>query len=84
MPIIAPTYKGNVEMIETITQTKAALEEIKKLTDWNDSRMAEKIGILRLTVHNLLTGKNKDPRMSTMMKIETELKRVRKVHGVKP
>lgn len=67
-------------MIETKKQTIEALEEIKALTKWTNARLAVKLGMPASTVHRILAG-DSDPVLSTMSIIETELKRVRKVHG---
>tara|TARA_R110000824_G_scaffold198157_1_gene382093 strand:+ start:354 stop:557 length:204 start_codon:yes stop_codon:yes gene_type:complete len=67
-------------MIETGKQTIEAIEEIKRLTKWNNSRVALKTGLSAPTIIRLLAGDN-EPSLSTMLVIETELVRVRKVHG---
>lgn len=67
-------------MIETGRQTIEAIREIKRLTKWSDSRVALKTGLSAPTIMRLLAGEN-EPSLSTMSIIETELKRVRKVHG---
>lgn len=67
-------------MIETGRQTIEAINEIKRLTKWSNKRVSEKTGLSGPTIMRLLAGKN-EPSMSTMLTIEAELNRVRKVHG---
>ena len=67
-------------MIETGKQTIEAIKEIKRLTKWSNKRVAEKTGLSGPTIIRLLAGEN-EPSLSTMSIIQTELKRVRKVHG---
>lgn len=67
-------------MIETGKQTIEAIKEIKRLTKWSNSRVALKTGLSAPTIIRLLASDN-EPSLSTMLVIETELVRVRKVHG---
>ena len=68
-------------MIETTKQTKEAIAEIQAITGWNNSRLADKLGIFRGSLNSIMNGKTKNPSLSTMDKVEKELARVRKVHG---
>ena len=68
-------------MIETAKQTKEAILEIQALTNWTNSRLADKLGIFRGSLNNILSGKTTNPSLATMEKVEAELARVRKVHG---
>lgn len=67
-------------MIETGKQTIEAIKEIKRLTKWSSKRVAEKAGLSGPTIMRLLASEN-EPSLSTMLIIEAELMRVRKVHG---
>ena len=67
-------------MIETTDQAIAALEEIKRLTKWTNRRLAFKCKLEGSTVHRILKGETQ-PNLSTMSIIDTELKRVKRIHG---
>lgn len=69
-------------MIETTKQTIEALEEIKRLTEWTNRRLATKIGVPGSTVHRIINN-GSTPNLSTMGKVDVELRRVRRLHGGK-
>ena len=52
-------------MLETKTQVTSAIREIKKLTGWNDSKVASEAGINKATVSRLKSNKARFPELDT-------------------
>lgn len=71
-------------MIETLKQLTDGIEEIQVLTGWTHSRIASKAGLQVNTLLRIVNGKTSNPTQDVMDKIDSELQRVREVHGEKP
>lgn len=54
-------------MIETTTQARNALDEIKLLTGWPDAEIARRAGLNRATISRIKNGSMKFPGYDTRM-----------------